>query len=179
MTLFAKFSIAFAVAGLVAVTSGSAQTARNQTKIIIVPLPSQVSCPVAMQAQRGADGSTMMLAGGAHRGIGQQLQLTLNNPKLATISAIRITVHGWDVKGRTLPAGETTSSYASASRTLDLTLSIGASQTADTDIWVSGLTAVDSIDLDQVSYTDGSSWESSTLQACRIMPNPIMLISSK
>ena len=179
MTSFVKFPLMFAVAGLVAVTSGSAQTAKNQTKIIIVPVPSQVSCPVAMQAQRGADGSTMMVAGGAHRGIGQQLQLTLNNPKLATISAIRITVHGWDVKGRTLPAVETTSSYASASRTLDLTLSIGASQTADTDIWVSGLTAVDSIDLDSVTYSDGSSWKASDSQACRIMPNPIMLISSK
>lgn len=179
MTSFAKFLLMFAVAGLVAVASGSAQTAKNQTNIIIVPVPSQVSCPVAMQAQHGADGSTMMVAGGAHRGIGQLLQFTMNNPKLATISAIRITVHGWDVKGRTLPAVETTSSYASASRTLDLTLSIGAHKTADTDVWVNGLTAVDSIDLEQVSYTDGSNWEPSTQQACHIMLNAITLISSK
>lgn len=177
MTSFTKFSLLFAFAGLTAVTSGSAQTGKSPV-IVVAPSPN-MSCPVFMQAKHGADGTTVMAAGGAHRGIGQQLQLTLSNSKLAKISAIRITVNGWNVKGRTLPAIETTSSYATASRTLDLTPSLSVNTTADMDVWVSGLTAVGSIDLDSVSYSDGSSWESQASQACRIMPDPIMLISSR
>lgn len=176
MNSFAKFFLVFAVACLGAVTSGSAQAGKTQ----IIVAPSQnASCPIAMRALRGVDGGVLAVKDGAHRGVGQQLQLTLSNSKLATISAIRITVNGWDVKARSFPTVKTTSSHATASRTLDLTLDLGANTTADTDVWVSGLTAVDSIDLIGVSYSDGSDWKSSASQACRIMPDPVMLISHR
>ena len=178
MASFAKFSLAFALAGLAAVTSGSAQT--GKTHVVVVSSPQNMTCPITMRAEYGMDGGLKAVKDGAlHRGPGQQLQLTLDNSKLTAISAIRITVHGWSGTGRTLPAIKANSSYATASRTLDLALSIGANETADTDVWVSGLTAVDSIDLESVSYSDGSSWKSSDSQACRIMPDPMMLISSR
>ena len=184
MTSFARFSFAFIFAGLAAAAPGHAQTGTTQT--IVLPAAGNVSCPVAMQAQYGADGGLMAVRGGAtHSGIGTPLRLTLNNPKPGEISAIRITFHGWDGTGRTLPAkstapaAETNSSYANATRTMDLTVSIGPQKSADTVVWVSGLTAVDSIDLDSVSYADGSNWEPRASQACRIVPDPKMLISNR
>lgn len=181
MFSFGKFSLVFAAAGLAA-SLGSAQAAKKQTQPVIIS-PSQVSCPVAMQAQH-APGLTAQVPVGksgnvaAHRGIGQHLQLTLNNPKTAAISKVRIRVRGWSAKGRKVPAQKAGSDYTDASRTLDLKVTIASHGTATKDVWVHGLTAVNSIDLIGVSYEDGSNWEPGSAQ-CSIMPDPTMLISQK
>jgi len=177
MTSFAKFSLAVAVAGMTAISLGSAETG-NKKIIIITPQPN-MSCPVGMRAQHGVDGSMRAIKGSVHSGSGQKLQLTLKNGKLRTISAVRITLHGWDGTGRALPTVQTNSSYANATRTVDLKVSIGPGETIDTDVWANGLTAVDSIDLDEVSYADGLSWRSPAPQACSVAPDPEMLISER
>jgi hypothetical protein len=184
MLSFGKFSLAALITGFVAVTLGNAQS-KNQTKAFVVTAQSQGSCPVAMQAQHSPGLTAQVPVGGSgspdverQHGVRQHLQLTLGNAKLAAIESIRLTVHGWKAKGRTVPASGADLSYADALQTVDLKVNIGPHETAETDVWVSGLTAVDSIDLVGVSYSDGSSWKASA-QACRIVPDPAMLISSK
>lgn len=182
MNSFSKLSIAIATAALAAV-SGSAQTTKTQSKDF-----EYLACPV-LQAERspglteqvpvGKNGSVSRPA--IHRD-GQHLELRLINSgsRMSAISAIRITIHGWrSGTASTFPARKSNSHDSNATRTLDLAVSLAPHATASKDVWVSGLASVDSIDVDQVKYADGSSWESSTPQVCRIMPNPIMLISSK
>jgi hypothetical protein len=182
MVSFGKLSIAAVVAGVVAVSSGSAQS-KNQTKVFVITAPSPGSCPVAMQAQHSPGLTAQVPVGrsgsaGVERqhGVRQHLQLALNNSKPTAIESIRITVHGWSAKGRTVPASGADLSDADALQTVDLKVNIGPHETAQTDVWVSGLTAVDSIDLVGVNYSDGSSWKP-LAQACRIVPDPEMLIS--
>jgi hypothetical protein len=184
MVSFGKLSVAAVVAGVVAVTSGSAQS-KNQTKTFVVTAPSQGSCPVAMQAQHSPGLTAQVPVGrsgsaGAERqpGVRQHLQLALSNSKPAAIEAIRITVHGWSAKGRTVPTTGADLSNEDALQTVDLKVNIGPHETVQTDVWVSGLTAVGSIDLVGVSYSDGSSWKASA-QACRVVPDPEMLISHR
>ena len=180
MVSFGKFSLV--VAAALAASLGSAQAAKKQTQPVIIS-PSQVSCPVAMQAQH-APGLTAKVPVGKsgsaaeHYGTGQHLQLTLNNPKTAAISEVRIRVRGWRAKGRTVPAQKAGEDYTDASRTLDLKVTIASHGTATKDVWVHGLTAVNSIELIGVSYEDGSSWKPGSVQ-CSIMPDPTMLISQK
>jgi hypothetical protein len=183
MRSLVKFSLLIAFAGIAAVTAGFTQTSSVQPKVMVLP-PGQLqsSCPVALQAQHASGFGTQVLVGkGAviDRGIGQRLQLTLSNSKTAAVSAIRITVHGWNGTGSTMPTAETSSNYATASQTVELKVNVGPHATAEVDAWVSGLTAADSIDLDEVSYAGGLSWRSSATEPCRIMPDPVMLISSK
>jgi hypothetical protein len=178
MSFISKFSLAFAIVGLAAVTSGSAQSGKKLT--IILPAAANMSCPVAMRAEHGVDGSMLTVKGEkAHRGQGQQLELTLYNAKPGAISAVEIRAHGWNGMGRTLPARELHASDGNATETLDLALSIGPRASAETDVWVNGLTAVDSIDLIGVSYVDGSIWEPTTPEACSVTPDPMMLISQR
>ncbi|HEX5234011.1 MAG TPA: hypothetical protein VFW25_01640 [Silvibacterium sp.] len=177
MTSFSKFSLTLVVAGLLSATAGSAQTTKTQT--IVIPPQWSATCPIAMSAQHGIDGGTLAVRGGAHKGMGQQLQLTLNNSGKSAISAVRIIMNGWNAKGRTLRALETNSSVTDASETVDLRLSVDAGKTVDTNVWVSGLTSVDSIDLVGVSYADGKNWKAAGAEACRITPDPEMLISSR
>lgn len=182
MASLGKFSLVIAAAALAA-SPGYAQTAKKQTKPVIIT-PSQASCPVGMQAQH-APGLTAQVPvgksgsenGAAHRGTGQHLQLTLNNPKGGAISEVRLRIHGWSAKGRTVPAQTAGADYTDASRTFDLKVSIEPHGTAKKDVWVHGMTAVNSIDLIGVSYEDGSRWKPASLQVCSIMPDPTMLIS--
>lgn len=176
MNAFGKLSLAFAIAGLAVATSGVAQTGKKLT--IVIPASPDASCPVAMRAEHGVDGRMRAVKGAApHSGQGQQLELTLHNAKPGAISAVRITAHGWDGTGRTLPAHETNSVDGNATATLGLKVSINPGKSAETDVWVSGLTAVDSIDLVGVSYADGSSWTPAASEACSVVPDPEMLIS--
>lgn len=176
MTSVVKVSFAFVFAGLMSLSSGAQTTT---TKATIVTLPPAANCPVALRAQHGVDGSVVAVSGKAHHGIGQQIELTLNNPGNTAISSIRITFHGWNGKGRTLPAGAANSSDTTASRTLELKVSIAPHTSKKTALWVSGLTSVDSIDLDEVRYAKGLSWRSSATQVCRIVPDGEMLISHR
>ena len=68
--------------------------------------------------------------------------------------------------------------YGTASQTLNLKVRVGPHQSAKTDVWVKGLTSVDSIDLDAVSYADGLNWRATAAEPCKVIPDPKMLISS-
>jgi hypothetical protein len=184
MVSLGRLSVAAVVAGVVVVTSGIAQS-KNEPQIFVVTAPSPGSCPVAMQAQHSPGLSAQVPVGrsgsrGAERqhGVRQHLQLALSNSKPTAIESILITVHGWRAKGRTVPASSADLNDADALQTVDLKVNIGPHETTQTDMWVSGLTAVDSIDLVGVNYSDGSSWKASA-QACRIVPDPEMLISHR
>jgi len=181
MVSFGKFSLVFAAAALAA-NLGSTQAAKKQIQTVIIS-PSQVSCPVGMQAQHAPGLTTQVpvdkngnVSRKASTNSGQHLQLTLNNPKTAAISEVRIRVRGWRAKGRTVPAQTAGADYTDASRMFDLKVDIVAHGTAKKDVWVHGMTAVNSIELIGVSYEDGSSWKPGSVQ-CSIMPDPTMLIS--
>jgi hypothetical protein len=45
------------------------------------------------------------------------------------------------------------------------------------DLWVPGMTAVHSIELNSVTYADGSAWKLPAGPACRTIPDPMMLVS--
>jgi len=182
MDSFVKFSmVVVTVAGLAA--AGTAQTGNSQTMQAVVP-PVQSSCPVSMQVQHASRltaqirvGKNGSVIGPDPRETGQHLQLALSNPKEAEISAIRITVYGWDGKGTVTPT-VTGAGYGTASQTLNLKVRVGPHQSAKTDVWVKGLTSVDSIDLDAVSYADGLNWRATAAGPCKVIPDPKMLISS-
>jgi len=178
---FSKFSLMVAFAGLMAATMGHPETGKKKTAVA-TPHESS-SCPVVMEAAHssalpprvlvGTDGKAMQ------RGIGQELELTLSNARLGEISAIRITAHGWDGKGRTLATQNAASTHGTASKTVNVKVSVGPRASAETNVWVKGMTAVDSIDLVGVNYADGSSWKAATPGACRVVPDPATLISQK
>jgi hypothetical protein len=183
MNSFAKFSLVAAIAAL-AVVCASAQAGKSESKAIIVPLPPGLNCPLGVQAQHSSGLTAKVPVGKngdaiAKPEMGQHLQLMLNNLKGTAISSIRITVYGWSGKGHTMPAAGVDSSYATGSQTVELKANVGPRATATEDVWVNGLTSVSSIDLDEVNYADGLSWRSSEAQACRIVPDPEMLISSR
>ena len=159
------------------VTSGTAGTGGVQT-LVIVPPPLASNCPVSMRAQHLSDGNLVRTGKAAHpAGIGQRLHLTLKTPHAEQVAGAQVTIRGTTPKGRVMQASSTDSS--DAMRELSVSFSTEPDGSASADLWVPGVTAIQSIELDSVSYSDGSTWKAAAGDACRITPDPLMLISGR
>lgn len=180
MTSLAKFWLVVAVGGLTGVSSGRAETAKNKTD---VAAQKQAGCPITMEARQVAGvaspkevavPSKAQVAGPA-----QRIQFTLTNAQLGAIAAVRLRVNGWNGTAHNMPLTKTGARATRGSKTMDVKVSIGPRKTAETDVWVHGLTSVNSIDLMSVKYADGSSWKSPNPEACSVVPDPTMLIGQR
>jgi hypothetical protein len=54
-----------------------------------------------------------------------------------------------------------------------------ANRSASADFRIPGMTAVGTIDVEALEYSDGSTWKVSTASGCRVIPNPEMLVTSR
>ena len=135
-------------------------------------------CPVVMSARHLAGGDTVKVGSAAHpKGIGQPLRLSFASRSSRQITAATIEVHGFADKGRMIQALSTSGS-ADANQTMQVQLAQEPDNKASATIWVPGMTAIETIDLESVTYADGSKWKASNGQSCHVIPDPLMLISS-
>ncbi len=129
-------------------------------KLVAVPAPAANRCPISMRAQHLSDGSLMKAGGARHAaGIGQRLHLTLGNPRGQKIASAGLAVHGYTPKGRLMQASPMEGGGADATRSLTISFSAGEGDTVSADLWVPGMTAVQSIEVKSVTYADGSTWK--------------------
>ena len=174
----AVFSLALVLGSLTVTAQGFAQTLSGPRMNGASTM--SAGCPVGMQAQHDiAGGDLVAINGDRPKGVGQQLHITLTNSKSAEIAGIKITVHGSAANRSLLPTDVAEADALGAKKTIYLKMTVGAKKDASTDLWVSGLTAVTLIDVDTVTYADGSNWRSSALESCHFGPDHVMLISSR
>lgn len=157
--------------------SPAGQEPSHPAVLKLVPL--QNSCPIDMRVQQGTNGMTVSVGQSRPQGIAQLLHITMTNSKAVGVVAAQVTVHGFTAKGRVAPAEAVQSDPMQTTKTLNLDLRVGAKQDASTDLWVRAFTAVSFIDLDSVTFADGSSWHSSENAACHVALDGLMLISSR
>ncbi|MGA2808130.1 MAG: hypothetical protein ABSE87_08340 [Terracidiphilus sp.] len=155
----------------------------GQTQNFIVKLPQGPStCPVSLRAQQAASGNMLAVRSGEPKGPAQGLHLILTNRDSRQIVGATVTVRGLTAKGRVTRAlsdPALTGLDDDAARTLEVTFSAGTSREFFTDFSVPGLTSVRAIDLDSVTYADGSTWKLAPGKTCRAVPDPLMLIVSR
>jgi len=159
--------------------AGSPALLAQNTALQFTAPPAGAGCPVALRAQHLADG-TMVKTRDAHPpGVGQWLHLTFTIPGEKQIEQVTITVHGPSDRAHVTQALAASNASADTDRTLTLSWGPQPGREVSKDVWVPGITAVESIDLDGVSFSDGSGWRASGSQACRVAPDPLMLITSR
>ena len=152
----------------------------NQNQNIIIQLPPQTGpCPVFMRAQHAADGDLLAVNSGHPKGIGQSLHLTVTSPDSRQIASATVTVRGLTPKGRVTQTLAGQDNAFDAEKTMDITFSASPGKGASADIWVAGLSAVKAIDMQSVTFTDGSTWKLPAERTCRTFPDPVMLISGR
>lgn len=166
----------FAVIG----QSQSASQSPTQPMAASAHYASSSDCPISMSAQQGS-GGVLRDADDRAKGVGQTLHLFLINPSSKQIRAAQVTVSGLTAKGRLAQAqaDKASSNLPDVEKTLEITFSTGAGEEIVADLWAPGLTAVHSIHLDAVTYTDGSTWKLPAGLACRAVPDPTMLINNR
>jgi hypothetical protein len=106
------------------------------------------------------------------------LHLILTNPDSRRLVSARVRVHGLSGKGHVTQtlSGQNNSDAAA---TLDVQLAQGQGKDASGDLRVTNMTAVLSIDLNSVTYADGSTWSFSGREACRVAPDKMMPIAGR
>jgi hypothetical protein len=174
------FVTLFLVLGTLA-AFGQSRAPNPSQPAVLQSIPTSDHCPLNLRAEQGLSGelrSTRVLP--SHQETPpqsvQQIRLTLANTALIGITAARIKVHGYTPNGRVMPSG---TPLPDAARSLDLLLVVGPRQDISTDLRLESFSAVTTIELESVSYADGSRWQATAENRCEIAPDPVMLITSR
>lgn len=135
-------------------------------------------CPVSIEASHLSDGNIVKTDADHPKGVGQRLHLKLNNPHQRTITSATVNLRGWTAKGRTAQVGASEDA-ALGVRTLMVPFTPSADHTVSADVWVPGLTAVVSVELLSVKYSDESTWTPPQGKSCRVAPDLLMLVTQR
>jgi hypothetical protein len=174
-----KLTIAVPLLLLLSCAALGAQSA-NPNQTIVIQLPPQASpCPVSMRAQHAADGDLLAVNSSHPKGIGQSLHLSVTSPDSRRIASATVTVRGLTPKGRVTQALTDQDEASDAEKSMEIRFSAEPGKGASADVWVPGLSMVKSIDMQSVTFTDGSTWKLPAEKTCRTFPDPVMLISGR
>ena len=135
-----------------------AQTSTNNATGIAdraLPLKQAICGPIGIQA-RMVDASDM------HLPRGQRVLITLNNTKSVEIVSDRITLHG------IATSNDPSRVFGTESRG-----KIGARQEARLAIMLTDFSPISYVELKSARYADGSSWQPSEGEVCKIVPDPL------
>jgi hypothetical protein len=142
--------------------------------------PDGSACPIYMQALQTGGGNLLNARDSRPGEFSQHIHLILGNSAgTARIVAIEVSIYGTSGKNRAVPALVARGPAWDARKTFDLTINIGENEEASTNLTLRGFTSVQSINLESVTYADGSIWSRSLSRSCRIAPDPLMLIGSR
>jgi hypothetical protein len=148
--------------------------------MIVITLPTGEGCPVRMQA-RQRPGGYLRSAHDEQRveGLAQRIFLTLTGGQSRQISKAVVTARGLTAKNRVVPALSSDGDASDITKTLSLNFTEGSGRVVSSNLVLAGFTAVNSIELDSVTYSDGSTWKYSGGTGCRVVPDPLMLIDGQ
>jgi hypothetical protein len=136
---------------------------------------SQANCPLELTASfyvAGKPPDIEPIENGQTTRRDQRLQITLDNPKSDVASAL-IRVYGYPVGGRVAPAVlYFPHDPAEITKTIAFDRAVGARHAATIDISVRDFSTVNSIDLNAMTYSDGSIWRPAENKSCRAVGSP-------
>lgn len=179
-------TIALLVCAGVALSASAQDPSKPQsTTTPSVSLPANAvfggGCPVLMDARQGVWDHTIRVRNGENEkmkgGFGQRISLTLTDIHAGPIVAATVRVLGLSGQNRMLNTSEMSNGAPDKSRVIRLTAFTAARSGATADLYAPGFTAVTSIQLLEVTYADGSTWKINDSNACRVAPDPLMLIA--
>ena len=106
-----------------------------------------------------------------------QLHLDVSNPSSRDIVGAQFTVYGFSRKLRVIDPSDP-SNAPDLWRTVDVALDVQGKGHASSDLSLTHFTAIiTSIDLDSVTYADGTQWQAPSPGACSTIPNMVMRTS--
>lgn len=137
------------------------------------------SCPVSLRARQAPGGGERMEVNGVPtQGPAQRLHLTVTNPQARHIVAASVTVLGLANKARMVQTMSARDA-SDAAKTMDVKFASEPGRETSADLAVPGLSAVSAIELNSVTYSDGSTWKLASGSVCRSPIDGFMLIGNR
>jgi hypothetical protein len=169
--------------GVVAPGPGAIQPANSV--VMVVPIS---PCPVSMQAKQR--GTTQMVKTGRNDGPAQRdfmpppaqhIHLVLRGfAKDKPVTAATVEARGRSGRGRIdntrhAPGDE----QSDLRRTLDVGFTGNSDGSVSADLDLPAFTTVNAIQLQSITYSDGSTWKLDNRNVCTVAPDPLMLIAGR
>jgi hypothetical protein len=92
------------------------------------------------------------------------------------IVSAQITTHGFSDKWRVIPVS---AAKPDIWKTVDVALDVKGNSSASRELSLGHFSAIRTIDVNSVTYADGSTWHASSPGACSVAPSLIMRISAQ
>ena len=150
--------------------------------IVLRAQPVGGGCPIGMVASQGVWDHTLRVRQGQEgqnpQPFGQRIFLTLNDTRSGAIVAATVKVYGLTAKNHMLQTDNHATADGEATKIMSITFAAKQQNGVSTDLYIPGFTAVNSIELIQVSYDDGRVWRIGTDSVCRVTPDRMMLIAN-
>jgi hypothetical protein len=167
---------------LLAQSPTAPHTNSNASSIVLRSVPIGTECPIGFRANRQATPQVLTAGDTQKSSPALGLHLTLDHQTAPTIESIEITVYGVSPKVQVLPTNQwaaDTDTRDIISKSFQLQRSAGTETLNNADIWMHEAGALRWVDLNEVHYTDGTSWRPSSSAKCRAIPSNLVLIGQK
>jgi hypothetical protein len=138
------------------------------------------SCPIGMHASQGVWDHTIRVRGQQEQTaqpFGQRVVLSLVVTGPSPVVSATVKVRGLTGKNRMLQTESVGNISGDGVRIMKITF-VQKPDGVSSDLYVPGFTSVSSIELLQVSYSDGKVWKIGGSSVCRVTPDPMMLIAN-
>lgn len=138
-------------------------------------------CPVGLQVEHSSglfayENTRAVPAQHAAPKTEQWFDFRMTNFRPHEIVNAQITAHGFSYKWRTIPVSAATPDIW---KTTDVALDVKGNSSASRELSFDHFSTIRTIDVNSVTYADGSTWHASSPGACSVAPSPIMRISAQ
>jgi hypothetical protein len=136
-----------------------------------------LGCPVGFSASRQGGLQVMNASDAEKQGPAQGLHLMLSRLATPAIERIEVTVYAMSLKPVVMPAGQ--QADAAISKTFEFTRQAGSESLNEADVWLHNSGALTRVDLNAITYADGTTWHATDDFKCRAIPSNLLLVGSK
>lgn len=164
--------------GVSTVTGASLTSQPVQT--IILP---GYRCPISMHARQGSSLQLQWADNGKKQPVMTPTLELMPQDQRVIVSA-SVTVHGYSGGGGALTPAVANSvlkdqkSRKDVNRTLTLRFKPSEPGKVSAQFSLTGMTVIESIGLNSVTYADGSTWKLSADRGCTVAPDPLLLVDA-
>jgi hypothetical protein len=138
-------------------------------------------CPVGLQVDRSGGlfaykNAKVVPAEPAAPSSEQWFDLRMRNFSSHEIVNAEITAHGFSYKWRLIPVSAATPDIW---KTMDVALDVRGNSSASRELSLGHFSTVRTIDVNSVTYADGSTWHAASPGACSVAPSLFMRVSAQ
>ena len=145
------------------------------TNVLALQSGNLQNCPVGIQVQHTPQGAVQQVGRTAERHqLGYSISLSALDSRL--IRHARITLRG--IAGAQVVPAASNESNANATESFTLTPGAAARPTLQSVVYTKRLTGVRWVEVNEVTYADGTQWRQTQGSVCRIAPNRFLLINT-